>query len=1628
MLHQRIRNWKTTLPLVLAVGSVLAFVARPQPVEAATVTISTNTTWDTAAKVTLNDGDNLVINANVTLTVGGAGSNFPIPANGQANTITVNGTLQIKTGQGELHPINAQGVVINTGGKIDATGTGFAASKGPGAGKTGADDAGSGGGHGGPGGNTGQVLGGKAYGSVDAPLTPGSGGGGQCNTPTQGGPGGGVVHLNLSNSLINNGTIQADGGVGLSSVGCTNNNRSRGGGGGGGGSLYIQTANLEGNGIFQAVGGDGKQGRSAAGAGGGGGHIAIYYNNNTYNRPLTEINVNGGTGPGNAQEGKPGTILLVDNNGTATESNDDDAIFLKSVRFHSDVNADLTYKTITFQNTDIVFDDAGEFTFNAEGGNIEFIGSTTSEDSLRTAYFNVLSGTFHMDGASRLGINARVNARDVTIDAGANIDATGDGNAPAKGTGAGITTGVWANSGGSGASYGGKGGNANEANARNVYGNSYAPNAFPLNDEYKGSGGGGSCGVDNSGGFGGGAVRITVTNTFTLNGDIQANGMNGSLKRCGNNNQSDNGGGGGSGGSIMVNTKTLRGNGFFAANGGDGFGNGSGGGGGRAAIYFDDAAGYARPLADSSVNYGNGWQTGQVGTMIFVDDQVSSATQDDEIHFVSGFHFRTSEGTEFTYQKIFFDGVTATLENNEALTLTATGDEVLFRNSTVSGDYQKNLNLIAEDAVVTFVESTLLVNISMRAHDLDVGVNSRIDVTGFGERGGAGIGKGANGPNPRAGTGAGAGYGGKGGNGGGGSLGGAIYGSTDEEKRKPLLSGSGGGNACNAADSGGAGGGVIQLDVKNILTVNGTIIADGDTGGSKRCGTGTGTDRGAGGGSGGSISVFTAIANGNANNVPLIISGGGEGGVNKTGGGGAGGRIGFCVDQNNLPGNTFEVLGGAGLNNGGNGEVYFCTANYLIQETDIQDWAWLGWYLSDNSVAVGQGWLSTSCVNTASCGVNNTDYGLKARIGANPDGSGDLEGFAWLGQAAADGGARANSIGFVNFDPAPFSSSGNVRILSDGRVVGSTFFFTKTPSATEGDVGKIVDDGGTSDPADDVITPWGEVRFGPEEDKVDDAGNWGSWAHFNWSSGVFTDYGWGGGMFEDVGGSANTESSGFGLLSLNCSQTGRDDTCSTSNYRVYAKDGDGDGNLKSETIVDLHGFAWFGGLDDEALGWVSFNCADRAGANVCNTSPYKVQMNTVTGVLSGQAWVGNVSDDNGLSPVGWLDFGAINSNGYPAAPDKPASFDPDTGLVYGWAQITSIYDYGVNQFGEDDWGWIKLGDKTTEPVVGTDMSNPSYDPRLKNSYGVRLDAATGNLYGFAWSGGAEGVGFIDFDGLQVQVEPFIQTLGGDVYAGGGIQAANPAPEGINNATFLILSGGNIQNFTTEGRNAEPNESNDPGPVQEINENNVLGLAKTGSVYHNVLGKIDLDAITAKVDGNKNALGNDVVEVTSGTLSGDFAMNGKVFSSNGPLTVSGLTLRNGTGTEAPANDGSGLIVVRGDLTIDGNIAYESVSNLEHVYNLASVGFIVEGNININGGVDRLDGAFIALGGNINTGSGNTQLKVKGLMMAKSFTFGRNFADSAHASELITYDGRLLANTPTGLQDFAALVPDIRKISR
>ncbi|MEM4245659.1 MAG: DUF2341 domain-containing protein, partial [Candidatus Nanoarchaeia archaeon] len=204
--------------------------------------------------------------------------------------------------------LSAENLSIATGARINVNSKGYAPNYGPGNGTSAETQptprSGAGAGYGGLGGNASNstdvyLQEGQTYGSKVRPLQIGSGGGNCTANSVAFYGGGGLVFLNVTDTLTLNGYISANGSDGSVST-PPGNSSSVGSGGGSGGAIYLYVNNIIGSGDIMADGGKGGQGTLSQGGGGGGGRIAVYYHTREFTGQNTTY---GGTGLGNGEEG-----------------------------------------------------------------------------------------------------------------------------------------------------------------------------------------------------------------------------------------------------------------------------------------------------------------------------------------------------------------------------------------------------------------------------------------------------------------------------------------------------------------------------------------------------------------------------------------------------------------------------------------------------------------------------------------------------------------------------------------------------------------------------------------------------------------------------------------------------------------------------------------------------------------------------------------------------------------------------------------------------------------------------------------------------------------------------------------------------------------------------------------------------------------------------------------------------------------------------------------------------------------------------------------------------------------------------------------------------------------------------
>lgn len=597
---------------------------------------------------------------------------------------------------------------------------------------------------------------------------------------------------------------------------------------------------------------------------------------------------------------------------------------------------------LTFTNWDTALTVSGDVTVQS-GGIITCAGPFTN---------NAMTNRVHLVCSN------------LTVDTGGAINVNGkgykgglkqDGHTSEENKGSGPCGGYVAYVGGYTAAGGGHGGLG--AYQSTLSSANYDSPSMPI---MAGSGGGGDYSYY-SGGDGGGAILIEAAGCATINGVVTANGT--ALASSG------------AGGAVYIGCKTLRASdGFVSANGGD-VTFGGPGGGGRIAISYNLAAQSnealpslrlsARPgvYPASSTYEGNcdlgtiwlpdttllampitnfvgdirgvtNWSPGSVtvnGNWIrFSEDGISIAVSND-FSIINNAKFELSGSTPTDASGVrrrFSEAAPASLVVNGNLVVT---------NSSAFHVYSTMTNAAAIDGVIVRVNGDMRVLANswvypnshptnggspiFYAGNLTVDANSGFNADGAGSAGGANpprwaIGYPGYGPGQATGPACGAGYGGIGGQGNAGGLPGQTYGSSNA----PCDAGSGGSSGYNNwYDAlGGAGGGLIRLEISWRLDLFGTLTAKGLNGHSAASGAG-----GSGGG------IYIRCMEWNASNAVLSAIGGAGGAGDYQAGGGGGGRIAIWRQNdvstgwisNLVTGGTSSAPSGDPPAPGGNGTV-----------------------------------------------------------------------------------------------------------------------------------------------------------------------------------------------------------------------------------------------------------------------------------------------------------------------------------------------------------------------------------------------------------------------------------------------------------------------------------------------------------------------------------------------------------------------------------------------------------------------------------------------------------------------------------------------------------------------------------
>ncbi|MDR3519414.1 MAG: DUF5011 domain-containing protein [Candidatus Pacebacteria bacterium] len=465
----------------------------------------------------------------------------------------------------------------------------------------------------------------------------------------------------------------------------------------------------------------------------------------------------------------------------------------------------------------------------------------------------------------------KINADNITIDPGSSISADGEGYAGGDGPGNSSVYYV-------GASYGGL--SYNGATYSQTYGSAIKPTDL-------GSGGHSS---------GGGAIELNVSNTFTDDGTVSADGNISS-----------------SGGSIYVTAQNITGSGILQADGGNLFGSGyfqSPGGGGRIAVYYQTStfSGTAEAKGgcgsyDSSTNSCAG-----DGTVGFFN------TSTNDLYLNNSWEFLQADAP-FLFNNIYIsNGAKVTSEND--VTITTKNNFIVDKNSsfaladnqilnsptliissnstlTLSGTEKITSNdlILTGNSTLTIVPQKIL-SLTIPNIHIDSGSSISADGKGYGQ---------SEGPGEPAVSGAGASYGGVGYQ--------NSLTSTYGSQTNPVDLGSG------AALSGG---GAIQLIVSNTFENDGIVSASGSASGS-----------------GGSININTNSLSGTG---AFSADGGGLYGNGYFQGPGGGGRVAISYNATSFSG-TVEAKGGCGSYDGwssscaGGGTVYILNESVPVQSS-----------------------------------------------------------------------------------------------------------------------------------------------------------------------------------------------------------------------------------------------------------------------------------------------------------------------------------------------------------------------------------------------------------------------------------------------------------------------------------------------------------------------------------------------------------------------------------------------------------------------------------------------------------------------------------------------------------------------
>ncbi len=502
-----------------------------------------------------------------------------------------------------------------------------------------------------------------------------------------------------------------------------------------GGSIYVTAQNLEGSGSFTADGGSGSPWfYSQMRGGGGGGRIAVYYTTSSF----TGISSAKG-GKVGGSSGYDGTVVFIDTTrnrvypGPSFRFQENDAPFSYAQIILNNSFTDIE-GTVSLSSTEVQVNQGSVFNLNTPGV-LTLTAATLHLDKDSTL---ILSGNETLNVNSVLLTNnstiTHLPEREIslkipilTIDPTSSLSADGMGSSAGPGT---EPTSL------GGAGYGGKGGYGSYYSQYYTGGGTYG-SAFQPTD----------LGSGHTGMPGGGAIRLDISDTLTLDGTITSDAPPNNA-----NTYPPSPYPGSSGGSIFVTAKNLKGSGSFTADGGTGsnsyYGNDrGGGGGGRIAVYYTTSS----FNGISSARGGPGGASyGSDGTVVFID------TTRNVVYPGHSFRFQENDAP-FSYADVILNnshtdiegtfslsstevqvsqGSVLNLNTPGVLSLTATTLH-LDKDSTLilSGNETLNVNsvLLTNNSTITHVPEG---KISLKIPILDIDPTSSLSADGMGSSAG----------------------------------------------------------------------------------------------------------------------------------------------------------------------------------------------------------------------------------------------------------------------------------------------------------------------------------------------------------------------------------------------------------------------------------------------------------------------------------------------------------------------------------------------------------------------------------------------------------------------------------------------------------------------------------------------------------------------------------------------------------------------------------------------------------------------------------------------------------------------------------------------------------------------------